>query len=162
MKKQLAEPFLDELFGKEAASTFLSEHWPHSHHVRHGSMERFSLISKIDDFRNNERIIENLRDPVAVLWEDGRRETIADKARLLSLYRSKEAMFYIMDLTYYPEIEAMRCSLADELCIPKQFVGCEGFLANSNVNVDIHFDHETNFMLQLCGKKHGPWRPTKY
>lgn len=138
---------------------FLAEFWPKCSFVSHGDMSRFIELSNLQELKHVDNLLRTLNVPVDLLYPGGKRVTVEDHAQALSAYNDSAAMIYIKNLETIPGISAACDHLASALGIPRHFVSCEAFAANSNVEVATHFDHETNFMIQIRGEK--TWRFAK-
>ena len=98
-------------------------------------------------------ILGEIGRPVDAIGPDGFRVTCEHPKDALDCYNNRRAMIYLTGLEQYPEIRHVCDRLAADLEIPSPYVTCEGFAARKGTEVSLHFDHETNFMLQLRGRK---------
>ncbi|NKI19622.1 hypothetical protein HCU74_19625 [Spongiibacter sp. KMU-166] len=145
---------LSQFFGTASFNSFTNNYWPKKHYVAHGLLERMPAIATISELQDTKKLLEFLKTPVDVLGNrTSRRETIAKAKDAWEDYSNGDVMIYITDLQQIPAIDNLCTVLAKQLGVPKRFVSCEGFAAQADVNVSLHFDHETNFMIQLRGTK---------
>lgn len=146
-------PILSQFFDKGRCHHFANEYFPEKHFVSHGSMGRLHLLNQVSLFNDTKELLESLKSPVDALGKNGYRKTFINAIDSWEDYDSGDCMLYITDLSHIPEIDDICSQLASELNVPKRFVTCEGFAAKGKVDVSVHFDHETNFMVQIRGDK---------
>jgi 50S ribosomal protein L16 3-hydroxylase len=135
---------------------FLEKHWPTLPYVLQGDMNRFTELSSLEELHDIEKLLSVLNDSVDLLFPGGKRISVSDKFEALSAHTNGEAMIYIKNMEVIPAISSACDDLAHTLAVPRQYVSCEAFAANRDVEVATHFDHETNFMIQIKGEK--TWR----
>lgn len=144
---------LSLLFDDDALAMFLADHWPDERFVFHGDPSRFSGYGTVFDEDDVGNILRKIGRPVDVIGPDGLRVTCNDPRNALDYYNHHEAMIYLTGLDQYPAIRDLCDQLSEDLRIPSRFVTCEGFAARKGTRVPLHFDHETNFMIQIRGRK---------
>jgi ribosomal protein L16 Arg81 hydroxylase len=146
---------LQQMFGDQT-EVFLDTCWPKRSYVADGAMSRFTQLSALEEFQDIRKLFNALPGPVDLLFAGGKRITVARSADALAPYNDGAAMVYMKDLEALPAISLACDELAKILDIPRHYVSCEAFAANHGVEVATHFDHETNFMIQIKGEK--TWR----
>ncbi len=144
---------LSLLFDDDALAMFLADYWPEERFVFHGDPSRFTGYGTVFDEDDVEKILREIGKPVDVIGPDGLRVTCNDPGEALDYYNHHEAMIYLTGLHHYPSIRDLCDQLSEDLRIPSRFVTCEGFAARKGTRVPLHFDHETNFMVQIRGRK---------
>lgn len=143
---------VQQMFGDQT-ETLLGTCWPKHAYVADGEMSRFSALAALDEFQDIRKLFSALPGSVDLLFPGGKRITVAKSADALAPYNDGAAMVYIKDLEAIPTISKACDELASVLDIPRHYVSCEAFAANYGVEVATHFDHETNFMIQIKGEK---------
>ncbi|MGE7958097.1 JmjC domain-containing protein [Pseudomonas sp. NPDC089530] len=143
---------LQQMFGDQT-EVFLRAHWPKHSYVADGEMSRFTELAKLEEFNDIRKLFHALQGPVDLLFPGGKRITVAKSADAIAPYNDGAAMVYIKDLEALPAVSSACDELAEVLGIPRHYVSCEAFAANYGVEVAVHFDHETNFMIQIKGEK---------
>jgi hypothetical protein len=144
---------LEKFFGDVGAQEFLRHSWPGEVRVQDGDLARLGEIGAVPEFHDIELLLRNLPGHIDLVHRDGKRVIIPKAVDALPSYRDGIAMLYLKDLETLPAIFRACDELAALLAIPRHFVSCEGFAAIGTVNVPLHFDHETNFMVQVRGDK---------
>lgn len=150
---------LQRFFGEAGARSFLQDCWPGRPYVQDGDLARLGDIGAQPEFRDIRQLLNRLQTHVDLLHPDGRRQIVYEPVKALPAYLEGQAMLYIKCIENMPVIRRACDELADLLVIPRRYVGCEAFAAIGAVDVPIHFDHETNFMLQLRGTKTWQYAP---
>lgn len=144
---------LEKFFGPSGAQEFLQDNWPGEVRVQDGDLARMGGLVNVPEFFDIELLLNNLPTHVDLVHRDGKREIIPRPLDALTSYRDGVAMLYLKDLEAFPAVSRACDELAALLSIPRHFVSCEGFAATGAVHVPLHFDHESNFMVQLRGDK---------
>lgn len=144
---------LSLLFDEDALAVFLADCWPEERFVFHGDPSRFGAYDAVFEGEDVEKIIREVGKPVDVIGPDGFRVTCSDPGEALDYHDRHGAMIYLTGLHRYPAVRNLCDQLSEDLGIPSRFVTCEGFAARKGARVPLHFDHETNFMIQLRGRK---------
>lgn len=144
---------LEQFFGEVGAQEFLRNCWPGEVQVQDGELARLGALATVPEFYDVELLLQNVRTPVDLVHSDGKRVIVQNPMLALPSYRNGAAMLYLKDLEVFPAVANACNDLANLLSIPRQHVSCEGFAAACAVNVPLHFDHETNFMVQIRGDK---------
>lgn len=143
---------LQQMFGDQT-EVFLGTRWPKHSYVADGEMSRFTELAALEEFQDIRKLFSVLPGPVDLLFPGGKRITVAKSADAIAPYNDGAAMVYMKDLEAIPAISQACDELAKVLDIPRHYVSCEAFAANYGVEVATHFDHETNFMIQIKGEK---------
>ena len=149
---------LERMFGPSAMDGFLASHWPNKVHVFDGDIERLGDVAALPELHDIEALLVRIEEPVDLLFSGGLRLTTARAVDALPPYRNGGAMVYIKNMEKLPVIARACDELSSLLRVPRHFVSCEGFAAQAGVEVAPHFDHETNFMIQIRGDKTWSWR----
>lgn len=144
---------LEKFFGIGGAQEFLRDHWPGEVRVQDGELARLGELASVPEFGDIELLLTNLPSHVDLVHRDGKREIVPRALDALPSYRDGVAMLYVKDLEVFAAVSRACDELASLLSIPRHFVSCEGFAAIGAVHVPLHFDHETNFMVQVRGDK---------
>lgn len=144
---------LEQFYGAAGAQEFLRDCWPGEVRVQDGDLARLGALATVPEFHDIELLLQNMPSPVDLVHPDGKRVIVQNPQEALPSYRNGAAMLYLKDLEAFPAVSKACDELASLLLIPRQYVSCEGFAAVGAVNVPLHFDHETNFMVQIRGDK---------
>ncbi|MFJ7282492.1 JmjC domain-containing protein [Pseudomonas sp. NPDC099000] len=143
---------LQQMFGDQT-EVFLRSHWPKHSYIADGEMSRFTELAELEEFKDIRKLFRVLQGPVDLLFPGGKRITVAESTDAIAPYSDGAAMVYIKDLEALPAVSSACDELAKVLEIPRHYVSCEAFAATYGVEVAVHFDHETNFMIQIKGEK---------
>ncbi|WNJ97539.1 cupin domain-containing protein [Vibrio ruber] len=142
-----------DLFPKIGRSEFIDRYWPNTYYYENGELQRLNtFIHELLDIQPT-TLLDILECEVDVLSNDGSRYSFVSAKDSKPFYDQAESMIYIKDLSQFSCINTMISQLSDAIGIDRKYIYCEGFLAKKGVRVDTHFDHETNFMIQLTGEK---------
>lgn len=144
---------IEKFFGAKGAQDFLEKSWPAVCHVQDGPLGRLGEIADVPEFHNIELMLENIDSHVDLVYSNGKREIIPKPLDALDKYRSGAAMLYLKNVEKFPAIYQACDELSKLLSIPRHHISCEAFAATGAVDVPVHFDHETNFMIQIRGDK---------
>jgi 50S ribosomal protein L16 3-hydroxylase len=147
---------LQRFFGSDGARAFLQDCWPGRPHVHDGEMARLGEIAALPEFHDIRLLLQQLPGHVDLVHPDGRRQIVHRPLDALPAYLEGTAMLYLKDIECLDAVARVCDELAELLGVPRRYIGCEAFAAIGSVDVPLHFDHETNFMLQLRGSK--TWR----
>ncbi len=154
-------PVMEAMFG-ERLSAFLKDAWPNKHFFSDGEVTRFKFGEFNQIYSSPDGLLKEITGTVDVLGKDGYRKTYLNGDSAREDYHNNNVMVYLTDIDQYFEQLADCCQqLSEAFQIPRHYISCEGFLARKGVDVELHFDHETNFMIQLVGEKTWSLAPNK-
>lgn len=148
---------IERMMGPSAIDGFLATHWPDKVHVVDGDLKRLGELGELAELHDLAALLTLISDPVDLLYPGGLRISTTRALDALPAYRAGGAMVYIKNMEKLPPIALACDELSALLRIPRHFVSCEGFAAQAGVVVAPHFDHETNFMIQVRGDKTWSW-----
>ncbi|WP_350939500.1 cupin domain-containing protein [Vibrio metschnikovii] len=143
----------DIFFPNTGNSKFIEQFWPNLCYHEDGNVKRLEPF--IGELINIDPItlLNTLTCEVDVLCSNGDRHSCLSAVDSKPFYKQAESMIYIKDLSQFECIKSLVSKISDFIGIDREYIYCEGFLAKKGVRVDTHFDHETNFMIQITGNK---------
>lgn len=140
---------------------FLSEHWPHRHHVTHGPLERLEALTRIPALQDVRSLAHAYGERIPVWFpKELKRQTLQSiygshfqPLDALVLYAAGATLFFKHVDRWVPALRPMLRQLEHELSLPPGSAYCSAFASPGEAGAVAHFDHDFNFTLQLRGRK---------
>ena len=151
---------LDRLFDPLTGEAFLARHWPGTHAVAHGPLQRVGALAELPELHALDALLAAYGDRVRVALADKRDEHSSvqvDTQQAARLHGEGMALIFNAVERFLPPVQGWLEGLRRELGLPRK---CDPrsivYASPAGSGNSPHFDANANFVVQIRGTK--TWR----
>jgi 50S ribosomal protein L16 3-hydroxylase len=147
-------PSLQALVQPLGRDIFLRKYFPHRLHVSHGSLRRFSTLTRLNELKSVEAAAHACRSEVRV-WARGV-DVPVDGVEAMACFRTGMSLYMRKVERFIPAVAQLLTNVASDLGVEAADCRADLLASNPGHGVYLHFDAVDAFNIQLMGSKR--WR----